>query len=123
VTSARSDRGAGVLATTFGVATFLALLGFAAQTLLELFARSAIEDVAVATADRVAVSGADDSALRSVDDEALARARRELGSSHEVDLEFRADPTGRTVRLHVRSERFGIDRVIVRRRERAGAGR
>lgn len=123
MTSPRADRGAGVLATSFGVATFLALLGFAAQNLLALFARAAIEDVAVAAADRVAVSGADDTALRAVQTDALTRARQELGAPQDVELEFRPDPTGRTVRLHVRSARFGIDRVIVRQRERPGAGR
>ncbi len=137
-TSARTDRGSGLLSTSFGVAAFLALLGLCAHVLLDLWVRGCVEDVAASAVTRVATSGVDDAQLPRVEAEAIERARRELGSwSDKVLLEFQPDPSGRTVRLRVRSDRAGLvpalasalpsadplDTVLVRRRELPGGGR
>jgi hypothetical protein len=127
-----------MLSTTFGVAVFVSLLGLCAHLLLDLWIRSTVEDVAATAAARVATSEATDDHLPAVQAEALARARHELGNwARRVHLEFQPDPSGRTVRLHVRSERAALvpiatsalplpdplDMVIVRRRELPGSGR
>lgn len=134
----RTDRGSGLLSTSFGVAAFLALLGLCAHVLLDLWVRGCVEDVAATAVTRVATSGADDALLPQVEAEAIERARQELGRwADRVLLEFEPDPSGRTVRLRVRSERVGLvpaiastlpsadplDTVLVRRRELPGGGR
>jgi len=136
--AARSESGSGLLSTSFGVAAFVALLGFCAHVLLDLWIRSTVEDVATTAATRVATSGVGDEGLPTVQAEAIDRARAELGGwSAHVDLRFQHDPSGRTVQLRVRSDRASLvptlssvlpgpeplDTVIVRRRELPGGGR
>ena len=132
------ELGAGLLSTTFGIGTFLAMLGLSAQVLLNVWSQSIVEDIATTAAARVATSGAPDTRLAEVQAHALEWARSELGEhGPAVDLRFEADPTGRTIRLRVRSSTIdllpalgrvdldvgALDRVIVRRRELPGAGR
>ncbi len=132
------DLGAGLLSTTFGIGVFLAMLGLSAHVLLNLWSQSVVEDVATTAAARVATSGVVDDHLAAVQADAIERARSELGdSAAAVDLQFEPDPTGRTIRLRVRSSTIDLlpalgrvdldvgelDRVIVRRRELTGAGR
>ncbi len=130
-----SERGSGVLSTTFGIMVFLSLLAFCTHLLVNLWMRATVMDIAGEAATSVALSGARSAPeLRQSESDAIAAARRQLGTiSERVDLEFvdQGDPI--QVRLHVRCEnlalmpQFGsldpapdpIDRVIVIHRELA----
>lgn len=128
----RGDRATGVLSTTFGIGVFLALLGFSAHILLNLFVISTVDDVAQSAATEVAVSGAGPETIAMVEARALSNARAQLGAwASKVTLRFEHDPSGRTVILHVTSAQLrllprfaevdpgpaSLDRRIVVRRE------
>lgn len=130
--SARPERGAGVLSTTFGIGVFLLLLFATSHLLLNLWVTSTVESVTTDAATRVALSGAAPDRLGAVEARAIADARADLGGyGREVRLDFEADPTGRSVILHVRAPAIrlvpkllgndlgmgGIDRRIVVTRE------
>ena len=132
--SSRSERGAGVLSTTFGIGVFLLLLFAASHLLLNLWVTSTVESVSTDAATRVALSGAGADRLDAVQARAIADARSDLGGyGSEVQLDFEPDPTGRSVILHVRAPAIrlvprllgsdlgmgGIDRRIVVAREMA----
>lgn len=93
-----------MLSTMFGIGVFLALLGFSAHLLLNLWVISTVDDIAQRAAIEVAVSGSDDSGLPNAESRALDHARALLGRwAPKVSLEFEDDPTGGNVILHVRS--------------------
>lgn len=105
----RGDRATGVLSTTFGIGVFLALLGFSAHLLLNLFVISTVDDVAQSAATEVAVSGAGPETIAMVEARALSNARVQLGAwAAKVDLTFEHDPTEQTVILHVTSAQLRL---------------
>jgi hypothetical protein len=105
----RGDRATGVLSTTFGIGVFLALLGFSAHILLNLFVISTVDDIAQSAATEVAVSGAEPGTMAMVEARALSNARSQLGAwAAKVTLTFEHDPTERTVILHVTSAQLRL---------------
>lgn len=100
---ARDERGAGLIGVIGGVTVFLALLLFAVQLLVDLYATSAMTSAAYDAARAVAsgtVDHADRAALLDAERAAEARARSTLGRYGEaVSFEWLVDAT--SVRLHV----------------------
>ena len=104
-----SERGTGVLSTTFGVGVVLLLLFSAAHVLLNLWVRSTVESVTTDAATRVALSRAAPGDLAAVQRRAVADARSDLGSYGErVQMDFETDPAGRSVILHVRAPAMNL---------------
>lgn len=105
---------------------------FAAHVTLNLWLISSVDSVAHDAATDVATSGAPDSELSAVEKAAITNAREALGGyGGRVEFAFEPDPSGRTIRLHVRSPELrllpkiaddlaglgGLDRHIVVARE------
>jgi len=131
----QSERGTGLLGTTIGVATMIAMLGFASNVSLGLWTRSTVDSVAFDAARRVATAPISDqqnaASLSQIEAEAIDHARHSLGSfGRRVILEFE-HPNNSVVVLHVRSPPQGLlprmmstapllgamDRRIILRRE------
>ena len=127
-----SERAAGVLSTTFGVAVFLVLLLSAAHLMIGLWQTTVVTSIAREGANEVATAPEGTSA-RQAEERAIRRARGALGSlAAGVELRFESDPVDADVVLRVRAAGLhlvppaaaglagddGLDRRIVVRRER-----
>jgi len=126
-----SERGSGVVGTTFGVAVFLVLLVSAAHLLVGLWQTTAVTSVARDAANEVATAPTAASPSE-VEDRALRRARDALGPlASGVELRFEHAIGAPEVILHVRAPELhlvpagaagvvgddGLDRRVVVRRE------
>jgi hypothetical protein len=101
----RDERGTGLVGTVAGVAVVLVLLLFAAQVLLDLYARSAVTAVAYDAARHVAAARVDHdagAALAAAEAEAEQRARSELGR-YGQRITFTWSVNGEAVRLRVQA--------------------
>jgi hypothetical protein len=101
----RDERGTGLVGTVAGVAVVLVLLLFAAQVLLDLYARSAVTAAAYDAARHVAAARVDHgagAALAAAEAQAEQRARRELGR-YGQRITFTWSVDAETVRLRVRA--------------------
>lgn len=108
------ERGSGLLSTTIGVSTVIAMLGFAANVSLGLWTRSTVDSIAYDAARQVATAPALSPAGRgstpAVDAQNDARneaaaiedARRLLGRfGQDVQFDFEQAPGSEQVVLHV----------------------
>ena len=109
-TMGRAERGTGLLGTTIGLAAVVAMLGFAANVALGLWARSTIDSIAydaarsVATAPGTGTTDASALSARSrAEGEAITSATQLLGPiGNAVQMQFESgDPDW--VVLHVRA--------------------
>lgn len=107
-----SERGTGILGTTIGVASMIAMLGFASNVSLGLWTRSTVDSVAFDAARRVATAPISEpqsaASLGQIEAAAIDHARQALGSyGQRVVLEFE-HPNSSVVVLHVRSPAMGL---------------
>ena len=107
--AARPERGTGLLGTTIGLATVIAMLGFAASVTIGLWTRSTVDSIAYDAARSVATSpttGPADAMTQSraqVEIDAIRAAKDQLGDlGDQVDLQFEAARADQVV-LHVRA--------------------
>ena len=98
----RSEEGAGVISTVFGVTIFLVLLLFAVQVLVGLYATSVVTAATYDAAKVMAGADAGDSALARADAEAGARSQLGRYGSRAA---FRWQNDAEVVRLHVQAPR------------------
>lgn len=116
---AAGDRGAGLLATTFGLAMFLGFVLFATQLTVNLLARTAVTAETLDAARRVArasVQTAGPDAVRAAQAAELARLRDRFSRfDPDPDLAFVDDPTFVVLTVavdHPEPVLAGLDRAL-----------
>lgn len=125
----RGDRGAGMVSTIAGLTAFIALLLFAVQLTVNLYATSAVTDTAYEAARTVA-GAASSGNLDAAIARAEQRARTELGDlSERVEFTWTVDTDVVAVRVRAVNPRFllpslgrlagfdAVDRTVVVRVE------
>lgn len=107
-----TERGAGLLSTTFGVAVLIAFVGTAANVGLGLWARAAVDAAAADAGRRLAAAPAD---RRAASDraEVLARAVAQLGPFGRR-VRMSATDLGDQVTVHVTAPAIGLLPRLVR---------